>query len=74
MTRYSGVSAVMGGCDQCHGLGIAGWFARNALAVAARHHTATGHTTWAEQVITVRWGERPDDDRLFARTAEPTAP
>ncbi len=32
------------------------------MAVAARHHGATGHPTWAEQVISAWWGERPPAD------------
>ncbi|KKL45291.1 hypothetical protein LCGC14_2357180, partial [marine sediment metagenome] len=32
------------------------WEGKNALAVAARHHDSTGHTTWCEQTISVRYG------------------
>jgi hypothetical protein len=55
---YTGVSAAMAGCDVCHGTGVGHWQGRNALAVASRHHKATGHTTWAEQVISAQWGDR----------------
>jgi hypothetical protein len=49
-SRRSGVTHAMGGCWDCNG-GDALWHARNAVAVAARHASATGHHTWAEQVI-----------------------
>jgi len=48
--RQSGVTHAMGGCFDCNG-SDAIWTARNAVACAARHATATGHHTWAEQVI-----------------------
>ena len=59
-TTYTGVTGVMAGCDVCHGVGIAGWLACNALAVAARHHDATGHPTRADQTISVNYGERQE--------------
>ena len=40
------------GCLEC---GLV-WTSRNAVAIAARHHDATGHSTWAEQVISTRYG------------------
>ncbi len=59
---YTAVGDQRGGCDVCHGRGTAHWQGANAMAVAARHHGATGHPTWAEQVISAWWGERPPAD------------
>ncbi|WP_298167654.1 hypothetical protein [Novosphingobium sp.] len=50
VSRRSGVTHAMGGCYDCNG-GEAIWFARNAVACAANHARASGHHTWAEQVI-----------------------
>lgn len=52
----SGVVSVIAGCVVCHGPSVAGWDSANAMALAARHHDATGHPTWAEQVVSVRYG------------------
>lgn len=48
-------STVMAGCFECNG-SIAIWTAKNAMAIAARHHDATGHMTWADQALSVRYG------------------
>lgn len=61
---YSGANDHRAGCDECHGKGMAHWYARNAVGVAARHHDATGHTTWAEYVVSVRYGERDDREEF----------
>ncbi|HEX8446244.1 MAG TPA: hypothetical protein VF649_06485 [Sphingomonas sp.] len=53
---------VIGGCFVCHGA-AANWFGPQAQGTAARHHDATGHATWAEVVMTVRYG-RNDSDGL----------
>lgn len=45
---------VQAGCFVCAG-SDAMWTAPNAMAVAVRHATATGHETWADQVLAVRW-------------------
>lgn len=45
-----------GGCFVCHGT-TAVWFGPNAQAVAARHHDATGHATWVDVMLMVRYGE-----------------
>nr|WP_316628244.1 hypothetical protein [uncultured Brevundimonas sp.] len=58
-------STVKAGCFVCNGL-TAMWTASNAMAVAARHHDATGHSTWADQTLTVRYGaEGPSHPDLF---------
>ena len=46
---------MQGGCFVCHG-GSAAWTGKNAMAVAARHHDQTGHETWVDQVLSVRYG------------------
>lgn len=46
----------MGGCYACHG-DEAVWFSVNTMAVAARHHDATGHTTWCQQTISITYGD-----------------
>ena len=56
---YSGVTHAMAGCFVCHG-GDAHWQSKNCMGVAARHHDATGHPTWVEQVISVRYGDKLD--------------
>ena len=48
-------STVMAGCFVCKG-SVAIWTTKNAMALAARHHDATGHMTWADQSLTVRYG------------------
>lgn len=46
---------VSAGCFVCHG-SDAVWTSKNALALAARHHDSTGHQTWAEQHLSIRYG------------------
>ena len=70
MTRPVATSSrVMAGCFVCNGT-TAIWTSRNALAVAARHHDATGHQTWADQTLTVRYGaDGPTHPDLFQESA-----
>lgn len=49
-------STVSAGCYVCNG-SSAIWKAKNALAIAARHHDATGHATWAEQHLAIKYGD-----------------
>lgn len=57
MTRPVSTHAdVTAGCFDCNG-SDALWTSRNAMALAARHHDATGHRTWAEQHLSIRYGE-----------------
>jgi len=44
------------GCFLCHG-GAPHWTGWNAAACAASHHDHTGHPTWAELNISIRYGE-----------------
>jgi hypothetical protein len=60
-SRASGVTHAMGGCFDCGG-SEAIWHARNAVACAANHARATGHHTWAEQVISIAYN-RPKDQQ-----------
>lgn len=53
VSTHSDVSA---GCFECAG-SEALWTTRNAVALAARHHDATGHQTWAEQHLSIHYGE-----------------
>lgn len=48
--------SVIAGCFQCNGNEYI-WDAKNAQGVAARHHDATGHTTWVEVHMGIRYGE-----------------
>jgi len=59
----------MAGCFVCNG-SVAIWTAKNAMALAARHHDATGHMTWADQSLTVRYGtEHTTHPDLFQEPA-----
>lgn len=51
--RYTHVT-VMAGCFTCNG-SDALWLTRNAMALAAKHADTTGHETWADQVLQVRY-------------------
>jgi hypothetical protein len=51
--RYS--RDVMAGCFQCWGSDMH-WHGNNAQAVAARHHDSTGHETWVDVAMTIRYG------------------
>lgn len=54
-----------GGCFVCGG-SEAMWHANNAQAVAARHHDATGHATWADVALSISYGraqEGPDPNQ-----------
>jgi hypothetical protein len=56
--RYTSLSATAG-CFVCNG-SIAIWFSNNGMALAARHHDSTGHQTWCDQVISVKYGRDAD--------------
>lgn len=53
---------VRGGCFVCHG-DEARWHGGQAQGTAARHHDATGHPTWCDVVLTVRYGREGPDPR-----------
>jgi len=62
------------GCFTCHG-GQAAWTARNAQAVAARHAKATGHPTWCDIVLVVRYGQHvPSAEQLDLEAAIAAVP
>lgn len=46
---------VRAGCFTCHGTDVR-WRGGNAQGVAARHHDATGHETWVEVDMHIRYG------------------
>ena len=48
--------AYVAGCFVCHG-NEGHWEKNNAQGVAARHHDATGHTTWCDIHTSVRYGD-----------------
>jgi hypothetical protein len=50
------------GCFACHGK-RARWTGANAQALAARHHDRTGHPTWCDIAMQVRYGRQAPDDR-----------
>lgn len=62
-------STVYAGCFTCRGSEPI-WQAKNAMALAARHHDSTGHPTWAEQVLSVKYGEAgPAQPDMFSEKA-----
>lgn len=71
MTRETFTSRdVRAGCFTCHGT-EAHWFGGQAQGTAARHHDSTGHPTWSDVLLSVRYGRRDgaDDRRLDIETA-----
>ena len=52
---YTGLLEASWYCETCHGDEKIR-YTRNALAVAARHHDATGHVVRVQEVRTVRYG------------------
>lgn len=56
MARATSTSRdVHAGCFVCNG-SDAKWFGGQAQGTAARHHDATGHATWCDVVMSVRYG------------------
>lgn len=53
---------VRAGCFSCHGTNAA-WFGGQAQGTAARHHDATGHATWSDVILSVRYGREAPDTR-----------
>ena len=56
MSGRTYVTGITAGCFQCKG-SDAIWTSANALGVAARHHQATGHTTWCDRIMVTRYGD-----------------
>lgn len=48
---------VQAGCFECNGSDRI-WWSANAQAVAARHHDATGHTTWVDLTLHIIYGDK----------------
>lgn len=68
------------GCFTCHGV-IARWTSANAQALAAQHHDRTGHETWCDIAMSIRYGRTAPDDRqhdiedaIAASTSSGSAP
>lgn len=63
MNRETSASrAISAGCYTCSGQ-EAKWTGPNAQALAARHHDATGHATWCDISLQVRYGREGADPR-----------
>lgn len=56
---------VLAGCFTCGGSEYL-WHGPQAQGTAARHHDATGHGTWADVHLTVRYGPLPADEVIHA--------
>lgn len=58
MRRRSRIATTRGGCQRCSDK----WRGSNAHMLAARHHQATGHTTWSHtEGRDKRWHGGTDD-------------
>ena len=53
---------LIAGCFQCKGSDFI-WNGKNAQGVAARHHDATGHTTWVDVNMMIRYGSKRPSKR-----------
>ena len=53
---------VHAGCFVCHGTD-AHWTHAGAQGTAAKHHDATGHATWSDVILSVRYGQEAADPR-----------
>ena len=60
--RTARISTAQAGCYVCHGDRVQ-WTSANAQALAAQHHDRTGHHTWCEIALSVRYGRAAPDDR-----------
>ena len=58
MERKSGVTDALGGCFDCNGTEALWFNHKNALACAAAHAKRTGHSTWADQTISVTYNPK----------------
>jgi hypothetical protein len=66
MRRTSTSRSVIAGCFVCNGSDYL-WSGPSAQGTAARHHDASGHETWADVAMSVRYGSPSDDTRILAR-------
>jgi hypothetical protein len=60
--RTSNVRDLRAGCFVCHGAD-ARWTSANAQALAAQHHDRTGHPTWCDIAMSIRYGRAGVDPR-----------
>ncbi len=56
MRRYTYSRVLVGGCFDCWG-SDGHWFGPNAQGVAARHHDKTGHITWVDVTMSIKYGD-----------------
>lgn len=63
MNRATAISRdLRAGCFVCHGMD-ARWFGPQSQGTAARHHDATGHQTWCDVMMSVRYGRDAAEGR-----------
>ena len=63
MTRETFTSRdLQAGCFVCHG-DEAHWTGSNVQGIAARHHDLTGHATWCDVHMSIRYGHAAADPR-----------
>jgi hypothetical protein len=72
--KYSYSRTLQGGCFVCHNNGDAAWFGQNAQGVAARHHDATGHQTWVDVMLMIRYGDEAVEQTVAVIAARTTKP
>ena len=60
MRRTSTSRSVIAGCFVCNGSDYL-WSGPSAQGTAARHHDASGHETWADVAMSVRYGSPSDE-------------
>lgn len=60
MRDYTYSRDVRAGCFDCHG-GEPMWTAKNAQGLAAQHHDRTGHTTWVDVYMCIRYGGKIEE-------------
>jgi len=54
--------SLVAGCFDCYG-NDARWEGKNAQGVAARHHDATGHVTWVDVGMSIRYGQDAEEKK-----------
>ena len=62
MRRYSVSRDIRAGCFTCWGSDCK-WDAKNAQALAAKHHDATGHVTWVDVGMSIRYGTEEKEEK-----------
>jgi hypothetical protein len=57
MARYSYSIDVRAGCFECWG-SDAHWTSKNAHGLAAQHNARTGHETWVDSAMSIRYTKK----------------